>query len=329
MYTSFYKLQARPFQLTPDHRFFFEGRSHRKAIAYLTYGLSQREGFVVITGDVGTGKTILVDHLFSKLQDENFVTGKVVTTLLGADNLIRMVADAFGIESETGDKVAVLKKVTSFLTGAHQRNARPLLIIDEVQNLSKTSLEELRMLSNYQIRELPLLQTFLVGQTQFRQTMASGGLEQLGQRVIASHHLGPLHAEETRQYIEHRLRHVGWAGDPQMTEGAFQRVYAETHGVPRRINLLFDRILLFGYLEETHEVTETVVGDVLDDMRKEGLPSVLDLPRDTPMASQSAPTQLERIHAGATEESSSSRAEIEALSTRIVELEQLLKEQTG
>ncbi len=328
MYTSFYKLQARPFQLTPDHRFFFEAGPHHKAIAYLTYGLSQREGFVVITGDVGTGKTTLVDYLLSKLQGESFVTGQVVTTLLGADNLLRMVADAFGIECGTEDKAAVHKSITAFLTGAQQRNARPLLIIDEVQNLSKTSLEELRMLSNYQLRELPLLQTFLVGQTQFRQTMASGGLEQLGQRVIASHHLRPLDAGETRQYIEHRLRHVGWATDPQVTDRAFQRVYSETRGVPRRINLLFDRILLFGYLGEKHEIDEAVVSAVVDDMRKEGLPSVLDVQTESQILDHSAPTQIEAAYAGTTEVSSSS-TEIEALSARIVELEQRLKEQAG
>lgn len=329
MYTSFYKLRARPFQLTPDYRFFFEAGPHRKAIAYLTYGLSQREGFVVITGDVGTGKTILVDYLFSKLQGEDFITGKVITTLLGADNLLRMVADAFGIECEGEDKATVLKKVTSFLTGAHQRNCRPLLIIDEVQNLSKASLEELRMLSNYQLRELPLLQTFLVGQTQFRQTMASGGLEQLGQRIIASHHLRPLNAEETRHYIEHRLHHVGWQDDPRVTEGAFALVFTETGGVPRRINLLFDRLLLFCFLEERHEIDEPVLGAVLEDMREEGLPSVLDRPQETRIPDRLATDRFAAAYAPTRDGPSSSATEIEALSVRVAELEQLLKERTG
>ena len=329
MYTSFYKLRGRPFQLTPDHRFFYEGSPHRKAIAYLTYGLSQREGFVVITGEVGAGKTILVDYLFSKLHEENFVTGKVVTTQLGADNLLRMVADAFGIESETTDKATVLKKLTSFLIGAHQRNTRPLLIIDEVQNLSKAALEELRMLSNYQLRELPLLQTFLVGQPQFRETMASGGLEQLGQRIIASHHLRPLDAKETRQYVEHRLAHVGWQSDPKITDAAFALVFAETGGVPRRINLLLDRLLLFGFLEDRHEIDEAVVEEVLRDMRSEGLPIVLDRPQGAQIADPWSTTQLEPAAATSTEEPNSRDADIETLSARIAELEQLLKERTG
>ena len=329
MYTSFYKLRGRPFQLTPDHRFFYEGSPHRKAIAYLTYGLSQREGFVVITGEVGAGKTILVDYLFSKLHEENFITGKVVTTQLGADNLLRMVADAFGIESESTDKATVLKRITSFLIGAHQRNTRPLLIIDEVQNLSKAALEELRMLSNYQLRELPLLQTFLVGQPQFRETMASGGLEQLGQRIIASHHLRPLDAKETRQYVEHRLGHVGWQSDPRITDEAFALVFAETGGVPRRINLLLDRLLLFGFLEERHEIDEAVVEEVLRDMRSEGLPIVLDRPQGAQIADSRPTTRLEPAGVTSTEEPNSHDADIETLSARIAELEQLLKEQAG
>ena len=329
MYTSFYKLRGRPFQLTPDHRFFYEGSPHRKAIAYLTYGLSQREGFVVITGEVGAGKTILVDYLFSKLHEENFITGKVVTTQLGADNLLRMVADAFGIESENTDKATVLKKLTSFLIGAHQRNTRPLLIIDEVQNLSKAALEELRMLSNYQLRELPLLQTFLVGQPQFRETMASGGLEQLGQRIIASHHLRPLDAAETQKYIEHRLGHVGWQNDPKVTDAAFALVFAETGGVPRRINLVLDRLLLFGFLEERHEIDEVVVDEVLRDMRSEGLPIVLDRPQGAQIADPWSATQIKSAHAASTEEPDPRDTDIEALSARIAELEQLLKEQAG
>lgn len=329
MYTSFYNLRARPFQLTPDHRFFYEGSPHRKAIAYLTYGLSQREGFVVITGEVGAGKSILVDYLFSKLHEENFITGKVVTTQLGADNLVHMVADAFGIESAEDDKAAVLKKITSFLIGAHQRNTRPLLIVDEVQNLSERALEELRMLSNYQLRELPLLQTFLVGQPQFRQTMASGGLEQLGQRIIASHHLRPLDAVETQKYVEHRLAHAGWRNDPNITDAAFALVFSETGGVPRRINLLLDRLLLFGFLEERHEIDEIVVEEVLRDMRSEGLPSVLERPLGAGFANPGLHRRIDPNGAIAPQNPDSGDANIETLSARVAELEQLLKEQAG
>ena len=240
-----------------------------------------------------------------------------------------MVADAFGIECGAEDKATVLKRITSFLIGAHQRNTRPLLIIDEVQNLSKAALEELRMLSNYQLRELPLLQTFLVGQPQFRETMASGGLEQLGQRIIASHHLRPLDAKETQQYIEHRLGHVGWQNDPKITDAAFAVVFSETGGVPRRINLLLDRLLLFGFLEERHEIDEAVVEEVLRDMRNEGLPSVLDRPQGAQIADPWSTAQLEPTHLASTEEPDPRDANIETLSERVAELEQLLKERPG
>ena len=272
MYTSFYGLRARPFQLTPDHHFYFDSRSHRKAVAYLTYGLSQCEGFVVITGDVGAGKTILVDYLLSKLPGEHFVTGKVVTTQIDADNLLRMVAAAFHLSHEGSDKATLLGKVESFLVNTRRSNARPLLIIDEVQNLSQGSLEELRMLSNYQFREQTLLQIYLVGQPQFRMTMASEKLEQLRQRVIATYHLGPLDTDETHRYIEHRLRHAGWDQDPSLAEEAFQMIHEETEGIPRRINLLCDRLLLFGYLEEKHRIDGVAVGEVIADMRNESLP---------------------------------------------------------
>lgn len=318
MYTSFYKFRGRPFQLTPDYRFFFEGKPHRKAIAYLTYGLSQREGFVVITGEVGTGKTILVDYLLSQIQRESFVTGKLVTTLLEADNLLSMVADAFGLECPANDKSAVLKSIKAFLIGAHQNNTRPLLIIDEVQNLSKSSLEELRMLSNFQVREFPLLQIFLVGQPQFRQTMASGGLEQLGQRIIASHHLRPLDAGETRKYIQHRLLRVGWSDDPIITEEAFALVYAETDGVPRRINLLCDRLLLFAFLEEMHEINAPIVDAVVQDMRSEGLPSILDQRRGP---GNTFALSGESI-------ANTSNSDLGTLQARLAELERLVKERT-
>ena len=159
--------------------------------------------------------------------------------------------------------------------------------------------------------------------------VASGGLEQLGQRIIASHHLRPLDAAETRQYIEHRLGHVGWQNDPKVTEAAYALVFAETGGVPRRINLLFDRLLLFAFLEERREIDEAVVEEVVRDMRSEGLPSVLDRPRGTQAADPLAVTALEPTFASSTDSQDTHDTKLEILSARIAELEQLLKQQTG
>lgn len=271
MYAAFYKLTGRPFQLSPDPRFFFRSRSHKKAMAYLTYGLNQGEGFIVVTGDIGAGKTTLVGHLLAELDSDKFIGATVVTTQIEADDTLRMVASAFGIAQEKRDKATLLREVESFLTASHRAGKRALLIIDEVQNLPTASLEELRMLSNLQADGEAVLQCYLLGQPQFRETVASAALEQLRQRVIASYHLEPLDAEETRAYVEHRLRLVQWRNDPSFADEAFRAIYAETRGVPRRINTLCSRLLLFGFLEEKHEIDAAVVGEVIKDLAQEGL----------------------------------------------------------
>ena len=274
MYTKFYKLQDRPFQLTPDHRFFFDSQPHRKALSYLTYGLHQGEGFVVITGEVGAGKTILVEYLLSKLESARFAAGKIVTTQIHADDVLRLAALAFGLTPNGADKASLLEMFRSFLVSSHRNGIRPLLIVDEAQNLSHDALEELRMMSNIQLRETALLQIHLVGQPEFRTMIASDSLEQLRQRVIASYHLRPLDEADARGYIEHRLRRVGWQDDPNFTDAAFARIYEETIGLPRRINLLCDRVLLCGFLEERHQIDAQIVNQVITDMRGEGLPGV-------------------------------------------------------
>ena len=271
VYTDFFKFTGRPFQLTPDSRFFFESQTHKKAASYLTYGLHQREGFVVVTGEVGAGKTTLIEHLLSKLGASHFCVAKIVTTQVEADDLLRMIASAFDLSAAGKDKAAVLTDLKDFFERAHARGLRPLLIVDEVQNLSLSALEELRMLSNLQIGSTPLVQTFLVGQPQFRATMASKDLEQLMQRVIASSHLEPLTEDETYGYIEHRLQCVGWTGDPAIRTEALQRVFLATNGVPRRINLLFDRLLLSCFLETQHEITPAWVDEVVTELERENL----------------------------------------------------------
>ena len=271
MYTAFYKLAGRPFQLSPDPRFFFGSRGHKKAMAYLTYGLNQGEGFIVVTGDIGVGNTTLVEHLFSDLDSSKYVAAKVVTTQLQPDDTLRMVAAAFDIPHEAADKATLLKRIESFFVESEKQDRRVLLVIDEAQNLPPGSLEELRMLSNFQLGEKALLQCFLLGQPQFRHTVSGQGLEQLRQRVSASYHLEPMGAEETRAYIEHRLKTVGWQHDPVFTDAAFRAIFEQSRGVPRRINTLCSRLLLFGFLEELHEIDAPVVQEVVTDLMHEGM----------------------------------------------------------
>lgn len=272
MYTDFYGLTGFPFQLTPDYRFFFDSGPHRRALAYLNYGLSKGEGFIVITGEVGAGKTTLIDHLLFQLEGRAITTARIVTSQIEANDLLHLVADAFGVHVDAPGKGPLLSRIGTFLTENHAAGRRTLLIIDEVQGLRGSALEELRMLSNFGMGNRSILQICLVGQPEFRNTLASASLEQLRQRIIASHHLYPLDAEETRGYILHRLALVGWDDKPQLSAEVFERIHQETGGIPRKINLLCDRLLLFGYLEEKMALTGRDAEDVIIDMREEMIP---------------------------------------------------------
>lgn len=269
MYETFYQLRAKPFQLNPDPRFFFNSKGHKRAMSYLEYGLSQGEGFIVITGEVGAGKTTLVSHLIKRLAAANIVHAQLVSTQLGADDALRMIAAAFGVAHDDTSKAVLLKKLETFLLTCHRQKKRALLIVDEAQNLPKQAVEELRMLSNFQADNTPLLQSFLLGQPEFRDTIQSAEMQQLRQRVIASYHLGPLDAAETRAYIEHRLKTVGWADSPQFTNDAFDAIHNFTEGIPRRINSLCDRLMLFGYLEEKSSFDQAIVQEVTNDLLSE------------------------------------------------------------
>src|SRR6516164_1323502 len=168
MYAEFYGLTARAFQLTPDARFFFESTVHRQAMAYLVYGLHHAEGFIIITGEVGAGKTILVDNLLSTIDQSNFIVAKIVTTQLAGDDLLHLVAGGFGIAKEGLAKGSLLQRINDFVLAQQRNGRRVLLIVDEAQNLSFEALEELRMLSNIVVDRTMALQSFLLGQPQFR-----------------------------------------------------------------------------------------------------------------------------------------------------------------
>jgi len=269
MYQEYYGLTGKPFQLNPDPSFYFGSRGHQRAMAYLEYGLHQSEGFIVITGDVGAGKTTLVRGLLQKLDPDKIVAGQLVSTQLDAEDILRLVAAAFGLPSQTPEKADLLLALEMFLVSVAAKGKRVLLVVDEAQNLAPRALEELRMLSNFQFGEHSLLQSFLVGQPEFRETMRSPAMLQLRQRVLASYHLGPLDADETRAYIEHRLKHVGWKGNPSFQPDAFQAIYEFTAGVPRRINTLCDRLMLSGFLAGKEGFVRSDVEEVTKDLEEE------------------------------------------------------------
>ncbi|HEB78627.1 MAG TPA: DUF2075 domain-containing protein [Methylothermaceae bacterium] len=271
MYRQFYGLSDRPFQLSPDSRFYFNSKPHNRAMAYLRYGLEKREGFIVITGGIGTGKTMLLRHLLSELESTDVVAAQLVTTQVEPEDMLRIVCTSFGLGHEGAPKSTLLDKLEKFFRARDAEGKRVLLLVDEAQNLPPRSLEELRMLSNFQVSGKSLLQSFLLGQIEFDRTIQSPEMEQFRQRIIAALHLKAMDAEETRNYIEYRLQLVDWKDDPQITAGAFEQIYKFTKGVPRRINNLCDRLLLFGSLEERHLLDENAVKEVVSEMNEEGL----------------------------------------------------------
>jgi general secretion pathway protein A len=269
MYDDFFGLTGKPFQLTPDHRFFFDSEVHHRAMAYLRYGMEQREGFIVITGGIGTGKTMLVQALFGELENREIMAAQLVTTQVGPEDMLHMVCASFGLAHEGMNKATLLHNLeviarTRFAEGKHI-----LLVVDEAQNLPRGSLEELRMLANFQVEGRSLFQSFLLGQDELRRTLQRPGTEQLRQRIIASYHLDPLSAEDTRSYIEHRLKLVGWQQDPVLDEGLFEAIYSFTNGIPRRINLLCDRLFLYGCIDQKHNLGPADVDVVAKEITEE------------------------------------------------------------
>ena len=267
MYDQYYGFSGRPFQLTPDPHYYFESLTHRKALSYLGYGLAQGEGFIVITGEVGAGKTTLVTHLMQTIDKARLTAATIVTSQLDGNDMVQMTAESYGIDTRGLDKAATLKAIENFLHAEARAGRRCLLIVDEAQNLAVDALEELRMLSNFQLGSSALLQIFLLGQPEFRDLVQSSpSLEQLRQRVIATHHLDAMDADEVEPYIMHRLQRAGWTGRPQLTEDAYEAIFAETGGVPRKINALMNRTLLMGAVEQVDILDGGLVTAVIADM---------------------------------------------------------------
>jgi general secretion pathway protein A len=271
MFNDHYGLSGRPFQLTPDPRFYFESATHKKAMAYLGYGLEQGEGFVVVTGEIGAGKTTLTGHLLDNVDPVRVRAIRVVSTRLGGEDLLRMVAAQLGVVTEGLKKAEVLDSIETNLLDHARTGQKTLIIVDEAQGLSNDALEELRMLSNFQAGEHALVQLFLLGQPEFKQRLdAAPDLEQLRQRVIATHHLTAMEKSEIRPYLEHRLRLVGWTGTPSIEETAIDPLFRATGGMPRRLNTVMTRVLLMGAVENTNVITGELVENAVADYVADG-----------------------------------------------------------
>ncbi|MGC1270284.1 MAG: XrtA/PEP-CTERM system-associated ATPase [Croceibacterium sp.] len=270
MFDDFYGLAGKPFQLTPDPAFYFRSVTHRKALSYLGYGLAQGEGFIVITGEVGAGKSTLVAHMMGTVDPSRLTVAQIVTSKLDDEEIIHVVAQSFGLEIDGHDKATALGSIEGFLHAEARAGRRCLLIVDESQNLSVEALEELRMLSNFQLGSHPLLQTLLLGQPEFRSTLQNhASLEQLRQRVIAAHHLEAMEKGEIEPYILHRLEKVGWNGNPQFDQRVFTELFEASRGIPRRVNQIANRLLLLGAVEERTRIDSAMLKSVLDELASE------------------------------------------------------------
>ncbi len=289
MFEAFYKLSTNPFRLTPDPKFCFRHPSHNQAYAYLQYALKLGEGFIMVTGRPGIGKTTLVEVFLTEIEHSEVVAARIASANVEAADLLRVVAYSYGIDVAGLDKATILLYLEQFFIQQTRSGRRVLLIIDEAQGLPHTALEELRLLADLQKDSCPLLQLFLVGQEKLRDLMREPDMEQFQQRVIGACHLEPLDLTETRSYMEHRLRTAGWKGDPELTGAAVLALYQYSKGVPRHVNKICTRLLLHGMLEEKHELHKEDVLNVAEELRAEQL---APMERDETVPSDAAEAAL-------------------------------------
>lgn len=267
MYHEHFGLTDRPFQATPDPRFWVATATHRKAMAYLGYGVAQQEGFIVVTGEVGAGKTTLMGHLLDGVDRGRLNPLTILSTAIEAEDLLRIVAEALGADPAGLTKAQLLLAIERGLHAVARTGRRTLLVVDEAQALPASALEELRMLSNFTAGGHALLQIVLMGQPEFRDRLqGEDRLEQLRQRVIAIHHLDAMGVDEVADYVAHRLSVVGWRGRPDFADCAFAALHRGSGGIPRRLNQLAGRVMLHAAVDGLELIDAAAVEAVEADM---------------------------------------------------------------
>ena len=265
MYETFFNLKRKPFDLLPDPDFLFMSKSHKKALSYLDYGIRERAGFILLSGEVGSGKTTIIRNLIKKHLD-NVVLSKIFNTRIDSEQLIAMINDDFGLPVQNKNKITMLRDLNLFLIEQYMKGNRPVLIIDEAQNLGHELLEEIRMLSNLETDNAKLLQIILVGQPELRKTLASPELIQLRQRISINCHIQPLTQPETELYILHRLEKAGNRDAALFSPDTMTIIYTYSRGIPRLINIICDFILLAAFAEETTTIDVALVKDIIGDL---------------------------------------------------------------
>jgi general secretion pathway protein A len=263
MYLSFYGLREAPFAPTPDPKFLFQSARHREALAQLIYGVRERKGFIVLTGEIGTGKTTLLRTLLERLNADTPVA-YVHNSALDIEGLLEYVLQDWGVKSAAATHAQRLFELNEFLISQHEKGASPVLVIDEAQNLSVPTLEAVRMLSNFETTNQKLMQILLVGQPELRDKLDLPELRQLKQRVGLRCHIAPLSPEETRLYIRHRLRIAGAADAGIFTDAAIQKIADYSRGTPRVINIVCDHCLLSGFADSKKRIDAGTVQEAVE-----------------------------------------------------------------
>ncbi|MBG0789709.1 MAG: AAA family ATPase [Desulfovibrionaceae bacterium] len=264
MFRQFYGLREKPFDIIPNPGILYRSEKHNQALTYLRYGFSENIGFILFTGEIGTGKTTLIKYLLTELTDDVEVA-VVFNTNVNAEELLRLILIELEVEGVGRDKSGNLDLLNQHLIDVYSQGRRCLLIIDEAQNLSSESLEEVRLLSNLQTDTQPLLQIILAGQPELRNIIQSPGLEQLAQRVAISYHLVPLSREEMGEYVRYRLEKAGAKNSGLFEEDALDRLHEYTGGIPRSINVLCNAAMVYGYADSLASITRDVIEQIIDD----------------------------------------------------------------
>ena len=268
MYEAFFHLTGKPFELLPDPDFLYLSPVHRKAITYLDYGIRERAGFILMTGEVGSGKTTIIKNIIKSL-DTNVNTSKIFNTSVTTHQLLSLINDDFGLEIAGKDKIALFKDLYDFLIREFEAGRHCLLLIDEAQHLSPDCLEEVRMLSNLETENSKLLQIILVGQPELRKILAATEMRQLRQRISINCHITPLDREQTEAYILHRLERAGNRNAVTFTSDSFDIIQQHTRGIPRLINIMCDFLLLSAFVEETTSLSGEMVQEIAADLQFE------------------------------------------------------------